>query len=424
METKGFKLTKKQFLKTLAFTAAMPLTLKAKSVMEELPEFVLTENDADFWQKIRNDYKLKPDYINLESGYYSIMSQPVLEAYMKDVQMVNLEGSYYMRTVQNERKEKVVERLAGFLGCDKEELIITRNTTESIDTVISGIDWKAGDEAIMAEQDYGSMLEMFKQVAKRYGMVNRQISVPLNPHTDEEIVALYEQAITPKTRLIMICHMINITGHILPVKKICDMAHKKGVEVLVDGAHTVAHLDFKISDLNCDYYGSSLHKWLGAPMGLGILYVKKDKIKKIWPLLGDVGVAEDNVNKLNHIGTHPVAADIAIHHAIDYHNSIGSKRKEERLRFLQLYWTSKVRSIPNIYLNTPDDPTRSCAIANVGVTGIKPGDLAKTLLDKYKIWTVAIDSAGVHGVRITPQLFTSTQDLDKLVAALKEIAKG
>jgi selenocysteine lyase/cysteine desulfurase len=415
--------SKRNFLKSLLLTATLPLTVKAKNIADELPEVWTKEETEDYWQTIRNDYKLKPDYINLENGYYSIMSQPVLNGYLKDLQTINMEGSYYMRTVQYENKHRSKERLAKLLGCSGEELIITRNTTESLDTIISGIDWKSGDEAIMAEQDYGSMLDMFKQQANRFGMVNKLISLPLNPQNDDEIIKLYENAITSKTKLIMICHMINITGQILPVKKICDMAHSKGVEVMVDGAHAVSHIDFKISELNCDYYGSSLHKWLGVPLGVGILYVKKEKIKQIWPLFGEYGFKEDEIRKLNHTGTMSVASDIAINHAIDYNIAMGIKRKEERLRFLQNYWTSKIKEIKNIQLNTPTDPQRSCGIANVGIKDLKPSELAKILLQKYKIWTVAIDTSNVHGVRITPHVYTTTNELDKFVKALKEIAK-
>ena len=415
-------LNKRNFLKSLLLFSAIPFTSKAKSILDEIPEELTKEKFDDFWLEIRSDYKLKPDYINLENGYFSMMSQPVLEKYLTDVRMINTEASYYMRTVQFANKQKVNDRLAELLGCSSDELIITRNTTESLDIIISGIDWKVGDEAVMAEQDYGSMLDMFKQQSKRYGIVNKIISIPLHPKTDEEIVDLYSNAITPKTRLLMVCHMINITGQILPIKKICDMAHSKGVEVMVDGAHGVAHFDFKISELGCDYYGSSLHKWLGTPMGAGILYIRKEKIKVLWPIYGEYGFAETDVKKLNHTGTHPVSIDIAIHHAIDYHNKIGSKRKEERLRYLQTFWTSKVTDIKKVYLNTPTDPSRHCGIANVGIEGIKPADLAKILLDKYKIWTVAIDSANVHGVRITPHVYTTTAELTVFIKALKEIA--
>lgn len=377
--------------------------------------------DEDFWAKIRNGYRLKPDYINLENGYYCIQPQEILDRYLEHVREVNVQGAYYMRTVQFDNKKLAAQKLAELAGCTDEELIITRNTTESLDMIIAGLDWKAGDEAVMAEQDYGAMLEMFKQVAKRHGVVNKIVSVPMDPKTDDEIVAIYEKAITPKTRLLMVCHMINITGHILPIRKICDMAHRHNVQVMVDGAHAFAHINFKISDLHCDYYGCSLHKWLSVPLGAGLLYVKKENIKKVWPLFAEGDRAEDDISRLNHTGTIPVATDLTITDALYFYEKIGADRKEARLRYLQNYWTNKVRSLPHVQLNTPTDPARSCAIANVGIKGMKPGDMAKTLLDKYKIYTVAIDGAGVHGCRITPNVYTTTAELDALVAALKDM---
>lgn len=381
-------------------------------------------NEPDFWETLRGQYRLNPAYINLENGYYSMQSQPVLDAFVAKVRDVNFLASRYMRTTQVPDKLAARARLAAVAGCAPEELIITRNTTESLDTVIAGFDWKPGDEAIMAEQDYGAMRDMFALQAKRYGMVPVNLSLPMDPKSDDEIVQLYASAITPRTRLLMICHMVNITGHILPVKKVAAMAHAKGVDVMVDGAHAFAQLDFRIPDLDVDYYGASLHKWLGAPLGTGLLYVRREKVAKLWPVFADAGMKDDDIRKLNHTGTHPVHTDLAIENAIAFHESVGIQRKEARLRFLQNYWTRKVRDVPNVMMFTPSDPQRSCAIANVGVKGMKPSELAKTLLDKYKIWTVAIDSAGVHGVRVTPQLFIRTSELDSFVTAIREIAKG
>ena len=387
----------------------------------ELPPRALAE-DEPFWALIREKYRLKPDYINLENGYFSMQSQPVLEAFIGRVREINYEASYYMRTRQFDDKLAARKQLATMAGCSPEELIITRNTTESLDTVIAGVDWKAGDEAVMAAQDYGAMLDMFKLQAKRYGIVNRIVSLPIDPQSDDEIVQLYENAITPKTRLLMVCHMVNITGQILPVRAIVDMAHRRGVDVMVDGAHAFAQLDYRIPELGCDYYGASLHKWLGTPLGAGILYVRADKIAKLWPVFADASMADTDIRKLNHTGTHPVHTDLAITNAIAFHDSIGIQRKEARLRYLQNYWTSRVRGTRNIMLNTPADPKRSCAIANVGVGSMAPAALAKTLLEKYRVWTVAIDTANVHGVRITPQMFTTTGELDTFVRALKELA--
>ncbi|MDR3387858.1 MAG: aminotransferase class V-fold PLP-dependent enzyme [Rudaea sp.] len=378
--------------------------------------------DQDFWESIRSKYTVTPDFIQLENGYYSLAADPVLDSYISHVRQVNATSSFYMRTRQADDKLAVRRELSRLLGCADAELIITRNTTESLDTVIAGFDWKPGDEAVMAEQDYGSMLDMFKLQARRHGMANRVLSVPMHPKSDDEIVDLYASALMPKTRLLMVCHMINITGQILPVRKIADMAHRRGVQVMVDGAHTFGQLDFQIGDLDCDYYGSSLHKWLGAPLGAGILYVRRDRIRPLWQIYGDATWPDDDIRKLNHTGTHPAATDLAIVDAIRFHEAIGIQRKSARLHYLQRYWTDKLRGTRRVVLNTPAQPERSCAIANVGIEGMPPAELAKTLLDTYRIFTVAIDGAGVHGVRVTPQVFTTLRELDALVDAVKEIA--
>lgn len=378
--------------------------------------------DDSFWKNIRNQYILKPDYINLENGFYNFIPQPTLEKYIEHIRHINFHGSHYMRTVQRDNKKRMAAKLAEVAGCSPDELIITRNTTESLDLIIAGQDWKAGDEALMAIQDYGAMLDMFDQVSRRYGVVLNKVSIPNLPASDEEIVSLYEKAITPRTKLLMIPHMVNITGQILPVRKICDMAHSKGVEVMVDGAHAFAHIQYKINDLRCDYYGTSLHKWLSVPLGAGFLYVKKDKIAKVWPLIGDGNKDLDDIRRLNHVGTHPSATDLTVEDAIDFYNMIGAERKEKRLRYIQQYWTSRVKNVPKIIINTPTDDKRSCGIANVGIDGMTPADLAKRLMDEHKIFTVAIDTANVHGCRITPNVYTTLEELDAFVAALKKLA--
>ena len=393
-------------------------------VIDSVSDISSTElaKNEDFWQHIRNGYNLKPDYINLENGYYCIQPKVILESYINHVREINLQGAYYMRTVQFDNKNKMAAKLAELAGCQKDELIITRNTTESLDMIIGGQDWNNGDEVVMAQQDYGAMLDMFGQISKRFGIINKVISIPNHPTSDEEIVELYANAITPKTKLLMVCHMINITGQILPVRKICDMAHSRGIKVLVDGAHAFAHIQFKIADLNCDYYGCSLHKWLSVPLGAGFLYVKKENIKSIWPLFAENEHKQDDILHLNHTGTIPVHTDLTISDAIDFYNMIGGERKEERLRFLQNYWTNKVRNLPNVILNTPADSKRSCAIANVGIKNMKPSLLAETLLSKYKIYTVAIDGKGVQGCRITPNVYTTTDELNQLVKAITELS--
>lgn len=378
--------------------------------------------DENFWAEIRSGYRLKPDYINLENGYYCFLPQETLENYIQHIREVNYQGSYYMRTVQWDNKLAVAEELANLAGCDAEEVAITRNTTESLDLVIGGQHWKEGDEAVMAHQDYGAMLDMFELQAQRHRIINKKVSLPNHPASDSEIVELYANAITPKTKLLMVCHMVNITGQVLPIKKIVEMAHSKGVEVMVDGAHALAHIQFNMHDLGCDYYGSSLHKWLSAPLGAGFLFVKKDKIPGVWPIFAEMHRKDDDIRRLNHTGTHPVATDLAILNALEYHNRLGGERKEARLRYLQRYWSSQLRTVEGVVVNTPEEEHRSCGIANVGVERLEPSELSNTLLKKYRIWTVAINRPGVRGCRITPNIYTSTQELDKFVAAIKEIA--
>jgi selenocysteine lyase/cysteine desulfurase len=417
---------KRDFIKKITLTGfAAPAMLSGLDAL--LPKFSgfsaqdLKSKEA-FWDEIRAGYRLKSEYINLESGYYSILPQETLNNYINHIKEVNFQGSYYMRKVQFENRRKMAAKLADLLACSVDEVGITRNTTESLDLIIAGFPWNPGDEALMADQDYGTMLSMFKMMESKHGIKANRISIPNIPASDDEIVSLYENALSSNTKLLMISHVINISGQILPVRKICDMAHRKGVKVMVDGAHAVGQFPFKMPDLHCDYYGASLHKWLSVPLGAGLLYVKKENIKDLSPLLASFSFgseAEDDIRRLNHIGTHPVHTELAVADAIDFYLKLGPERKAERLKYLQLYWTDRVRDLPHIVMNTPRE--NSCAIANVGIKGMEPSEMAKILMEKYKIWTVAINNAGVSGCRITPNVFTTTQELDVLINALKEM---
>ena len=419
-------MNKREFLKNVSL-AAVGLPFIRTSFSTSLntlkhlsPNQIATEEN--FWLQVRKDYSLKPDYINLESGYYNIIPNPTLNHMIDHARMVNYEGSYYMRTVQWDQKNAMAAKLAKVVGTSAKNLIITRNTTESLDMVIKGMKWKKGDEAVYAKQDYGAMKMMFEQVSRRYGTKNIIVSVPNHPTSDEEIIRVYQNAITSKTKLLMVCHMVNITGQILPIKKICQMAHKKGVQVMVDGAHCVGHFQFKIDDLECDYYGSSLHKWLAVPLGTGMLYVRDKHIDNLWPVYAEHHREPGDIARLNHTGTHPVYHDLSIENAIEYYTMLGAERKEARLRYLQEYWSSRVRTHPNIIVNTPKESFRACGIANVGLKNLKPHELAKQLMDRYQIFTVAIDYANVQGCRISPNVFTTTQELDVFVKALQELA--
>ena len=417
---------KRSFLKNVGLmSVVMPLQfVHVRNAVADVEHLDLSEvaTDEDFWMKVRGDFDLKPDYINLENGYYCFMPKQTMERQIEHLRAVNYEGSYYMRTVRRENKKRVANGVAEIVGCSADEVAITRNTTESLDLIIGGLHWNAGDEAVMAEQDYGAMINHFKFIERRFGTVNKFVSIPNHPQDDEEIVDLYASAITDKTRLLMVCHMVNITGQVLPIRKIADMAHARGVEVMVDGAHAYSHIDFNMKDLDCDYYGTSLHKWLSAPLGSGMLYVKKEKIDGVWPLLAEGELEPNDIARLNHIGTHPAHVDLAILDAIEYQNAIGLGRKETRLKYLQHYWTSQLRGLPRVVINTPVDMNRHGGIGNVGIEGIEPADLAKRLMKEYRIFTVAINRPGVRGLRITPNIYTTTEELDSLVHAIKELS--
>lgn len=422
--------SRRSFLRTAAAGAVVPFfgsgmldALERRlEGYSDLSPAVAAADDA-FWAEIRRVFPVPADYINLENGYSSPQPAATYEAFLKHEAAVNGGLSFYMRRKRAADHAMVKQQLAGIAGCPVDEMVITRNTTESMGIVIHGIDLDPGDEAVMCNQDYGSMLEQFRQQSRRRGLRCVEIEVPLHPASDEELVDTYAKAITPRTRLLLLSHMINITGQILPVRKIAAMAHARGVGVIVDAAHSFAHIVFAIPDLEGDYFGASLHKWLCTPLGAGILHIRKDKIRTVWPLLGETTVPEDDIRKFERIGTHPVWTVMAIADAIRFHTMVGAERKESRLRFLQQYWTDRVREIPKVYLNTPRGE-RACGIANVGITGMTPGDLATALFDRFQIYTVAIDTVPVKGVRVTPHLYTTTAELDALVRAIGELARG
>lgn len=416
-------MNKREFLKGGA-AASVAMMLEGGAIARGLAATpAQTAADEAFWAALRLHYRTDNRFINLENGFYCFQPDTILDAYFAHVRAINGEASHYMRTRLDADMLKVRTQVARLAGCPVEELIVTRNTTESLDTVINGIDWKPGDEAVMATQDYGSMIDMFALQARRHGMVNRIVEVPLHPKSDAQIIDVYRAALTDRTRLLMVSHIVGGTGQVLPVAAICDMAHEHGVPVMVDGAHSFAHLDFALPDLRCDYYGASLHKWLSAPLGAGILHVRRDRIAGLWPMFGDASMADDDIRKLNHRGTHPIHTDLTLEQAIAFHQAIGAQRKMLRLRHLHAYWTDQVRTLPRIRLNTPVQPERTCAIANVGVEGIAPAALATRLMDDHGIYTVAIDRGTVQGVRVTPQLYTSIAELDALVAALTAITR-
>eukprot|EP01037_Dinobryon_pediforme_P008636 gene8636-8728_t len=399
---------------------AADLQLASKKVSHLTDEQVA--QDEDYWSGIQRAYSVNPNIINLNNGGVSPSPIVVQQAVERYNQLANEGPSYFMWRILDQGREPLREKLAGLAGALPEEIAINRNSTEALNTIIFGLDLKSGDEVIGTKQDYPHMIQAYRLRAMREGIVYRQLSFDLPIEDDAQIVKAYEDAITPKTRLLHVTHMVNWVGQIMPVRKICDMAHAKGVEVLVDGAHSFGLMDFKIPDLHCDYFGTSLHKFLSAPIGSGMMWIKKEKIAKVWPLLCGDNPHSADIRKFEDIGTRSFPIEQGIGEAINFHEGIGAARKEQRIRYLKNYWASKVQQIPKVKLHTSLKPEYSCAICGVSIDGMTPGELDAALFNQYKIHTVGIVWENISCVRITPHVYTSLHDLDKLVKAIGEIA--
>jgi selenocysteine lyase/cysteine desulfurase len=378
--------------------------------------------DEDYWSIIQQAYTVDPNIINLNNGGVSPSPRIVQEAVDRYNKMANEGPSYFMWRILDQGREPLRQKLAALAGCSPEEIAINRNATEALNTVIYGLDLQAGDEVLGAKQDYPNMINAWKQKALRQGIVYTQLNFKFPIENEDEIVAAYEKAITPKTKIIHVTHMVNWVGQIMPVKKIARMAHAKGIEVICDGAHSFGLMDFKIPDLECDYFGTSLHKFLSAPIGSGMMYIKKDKIGKIWPLVCNDNPRGTDIRKFETLGTRSFPIEQGIGEALNFHNAIGPKRKEDRIRYLKNYWANKVKDIPGVTLSTSLKPEFSCAICGVSVQGLTPQELDKQLFEKYKIHVVGITWENVSCVRVTPHVYTPLHDLDTLAAAIGEIA--
>jgi selenocysteine lyase/cysteine desulfurase len=328
-----------------------------------------------------------------------------------------------MWRILDQGREPLRTNLAALAGCDAEEIAINRNSSEGLETVIFGLQLKAGDEVVAAKQDYPNMINAYKQRELREGIKMVWINLELPSEDEDYLVSQYVNAFTSKTKVVHITHIINWNGQILPVKKIAEAAHKRGIEVVVDGAHSFAHFEFKVPDLDADYFAASLHKWLYAPIGSGMLYVRKSKIKNIYPLFAMGEPLKDDIRKFEALGTRPMFIEQAIGKALEFHDMIGSERKEKRLHYLKNYWFDKVKDIPKVQLHTSFDPKWGCAIGNVSVEGKKVGDLDGFLLDKYRVHTVGIEWENIHGVRVTPNVYTTLKNLDVLVEGITAFAK-
>ncbi len=389
----------------------------AASALGKSPE--QTAADEDFWAAVRNEFTIDRTVINMNNGYASPAPRTVQEAMRRYLDFTNM-GPYHTMVRQLDPKVEAVRRmLAEAAGCDPEEIAITRNSSESLEIAQLGVNLKAGDEVLTTNQDYPRMLTTFRQRARREGIKLTTISFPVPTVSMDDLYERFERAVTPRTKLILLCHITNRTGQIFPVRRICDMAHARNIPVIVDGAHAFSQFPFKLSDLNCDYYGVSLHKWTFAPIGTGFLYVRKSRIKETWPLMASNERQDDDIRKFEEVGTHPAANFDAICEALTFNQNIGIERKAARLRYLKDRWATRLARNPEIRILHNPDPAMSCGIGMFGLKNADAHKLVEALQNKHAIYAVAVQHEEYTGIRITPSVYTTLAEVDTFAAAVE-----
>jgi selenocysteine lyase/cysteine desulfurase len=420
------------FQKTLGAASALSLTpLVSKAISEDIADALFSLNklspleaatDEDLWARMAQAYTVTPNILNLNNGGVSPQPKVVQEAVDRYYHLSNEAPTYYMWQILDKGREPLRRKLADLAGVSHEELAINRNTTEALGTFTWGIDMKRGDEIVMTKQDYPNMIHAWKQREMREGVKINWINLTLPIDNDDDVIKAYVDATTSKTKIWHITHLITWTGQILPAAKLCAEARKRGIISLVDAAHSFAHIDYKISDLNCDYFGTSLHKWLCAPFGTGLMYVRKPLIEKTWPIFPNDKPLSPDIRKFEALGTRSFAPEQAIGQAIDFHNAIGAKRKQERLHYLKKYWCDALTKNPRVKLHISLKPEYSCALGTFSIDGMDVGDISTRLFNEYGIHTVSIKWENIYTVRVTPHVYTSTKDLDRFIDAVLKIA--
>ncbi len=413
---------------------AMSLSpLMCNALSEDVSDALLSLNkltpldaahDEDLWARMAQAYTVSPNILNLNNGGVSPQPKVVQDAVDRYYHLSNEAPTYYMWQILDKGREPLRRKLADLAGVSNEELAINRNTTESLGTFTWGIDLQKGDEIVMTKQDYPNMIHAWKQRELREGVKINWINLSLPFDTDDVVLKAYIDATTSKTKVWHITHLVTWTGQILPAAKLCAEARKRGIISIVDAAHSFAHIDYKVSDFNCDYFGTSLHKWLCAPFGTGLMYIRKDRIEKTWPLFPTDKPQSGDIRKFEALGTRSFAPEQAIGQAIDFHQAIGAKRKQERLHYLKRYWCEALLKNPRIKLHISLNPEYSCALGTFSIEGMDVSDIASKLFSEYQIHTVSIKWENVNAVRITPHVYTTTKDLDRFIEAVEKIAKS
>jgi selenocysteine lyase/cysteine desulfurase len=426
-------LARRTFLRAISAATAMSAAARfnekgiervlaaSRSVSDVSPEKIAA--DENYWREIQQAFTVDRSLINLNNGGVSPSPRVVQEAMQRHLQFSNEAPAHTMWRVLEPQVETVRQRLAASFGCDPEEMAITRNASESLEICIFGLNLKAGDEVLTTNQDYPRMLTSWRQRARREGIKLNLISFPVPPPSMDDLYERFERAITPRTKVIHFCHITNLTGQIFPVKRICQLGRERGIEVIVDGAHAFAHFPFKHADLDCDYYGTSLHKWLLAPHGTGFLYVRKSKIKNLWPLMAAEAKQDEDIRKFEEIGTHPAANHNAIAEALTFHEGIGIERKAARLRYLKERWARRLEANKGVRVLTPYDPQQSCGLALFNVEGIDPGKLGAHLWERYHIIVTPIVHDEFRGIRVTPNVYTTLNEIDMFCDAVEKVIR-
>ena len=426
--------TRRKFLSTLGIAAgavAFAPKVHARALGDIADAFKYREHldpselakDEKFWSTVRAGFDLPKDILNLDHGYCNPLSRVVADDLVgKARHLEQLPGKRLEELYADVTSKAVVPGLARLLGVPSDEIALTRNATEALDTVILGLPMKAGDEIVCCSQDYYAMLDAIEQREKRDGIVVRMVSPPMPAPSMDSIVDAYRKAIGPKTKLVLVTHASNLTGQIYPVKRIAELAHRSGAEVLVDGAQTMALLDHKIPDLDCDYYGASLHKWLMAPVGSGVLWMRKQHVSKIWPIIPPPA-GREGMERFMWSGTYPEFISAAAGPAIAFHEKLGPALKEERARYLTSYWRPKAETISGVKFYTSSAPEMSCGLGIFEIDGVDSGKFQQFLWDRHKIlvqhMTGGKRSPKINGIRVTPNVYTTPGELDRFVAVLK-----
>lgn len=381
-------------------------------------------SDEDFWAFVQQSFSSGRGIVNLNNGGVSPSPRIVTEALERYTWQQEDTTAYTMWQILEPQSERIRTELAALFGCDREEIAITRNASESLEILLFGLDLKRGDEVLTSTHDYPRMITTLRQRELREGIVLRQVKLPLAPKDPSAITRAFEAGITPKTRVMLVSHVVNITGQITPLRELCELGRARGIEVMVDGAHSFAHFPFTRDDVRCDYFATSLHKWLFAPKGTGMLYVKRDRIERLWPLMAAEKKQATDIRKFEEIGTHPAAPRLAIGEAILFHRAIGAERKAARLRTLARRWQNRLRALPRVRIHTPLDDAQSCAVGTVEIEGIEPGPLQQYLFNTHRIFVTPIVHDEFKGLRITPSVYTTFDEIDRFAEAMESVAKN